>query len=183
MASQVIVHGLILSGRNKTFCPACAYGKQTRAHFPVDEHRQRAKSPGDLVDTDLCGPMSVRSVGGALYFVLFKDDHSGFRVIECIKNQPQTLEAFKRFVGQLKCETGNIVKILRSDCGTEYTSRSFVQYLDREMIKQELTTPYTPEQNGASERDNWTIVDREIFLVSYIIINVVKSRKTPLSKV
>ena len=76
------------------------------------------------------------------------------------KNKPNSLVAFKRFVAQLKRDTGHkFVKIVRSDRRTDYTNRAFTQYLEEQQIKQELTTPYTPQQNGASERDNHTIME------------------------
>ena len=78
MASQGIVDGLVLSDRHKSFCSGCAYGKHARAPFPFDNHHERSKNPGDLIHSDLCGLMSVPSVGGALYFILFKDNCSGF---------------------------------------------------------------------------------------------------------
>ena len=159
MASEGLVEGLILKGRNKSLCPRCAYSKQHKAPFLVNEHRERLKAPEDLIHTDLYKLMTVPSVGGALYFVLFKDDCSGFRVIECIKKKPETFGAFRRFVVQLKNETDNSIKILRSNPGIEYTNDSFTKFLDKEMIKQELTTPYTLEHNGLSERKNQTIME------------------------
>jgi transposase InsO family protein len=43
--------------------------------------------------------MSIPSIGGSRYFVLFKDDFSGFRVLECLKTKPEILSRFQRFVG------------------------------------------------------------------------------------
>ena len=85
MAVQGSIKGLVLSNSNRSFCPGCTYGKHSKAPFPTDEHRIRSMTPCDLIHSYLCSPMSTPSVGGALYFVLFKDDCSGFRVIECIK--------------------------------------------------------------------------------------------------
>jgi hypothetical protein len=159
MAASQMVDGLALERSDHKFCEGCAYGKQHRAVFHWEDPRQRSTAPGDLIHTDLCGPMSIPSIGGSRYFVLFKDDCSGFRVIECLKTKPETLASFQRFVGQLKRETGQSVKVVRSDRGTEYTNKAFTDYLAKEQIKQELTTPYTPEQNGSSERDNRTIME------------------------
>jgi len=82
---------------------------------------------------------------GALYFVLFKDDCSGFRVIKCIRSKSDTLAAFQRFVAQIKQETGYIVKVVRSDHGIEYTNRAFTKFLVEQAIKQELTSTSTLE--------------------------------------
>ena len=51
-----------------------------------------------------------------------------------------------------------MIKRFPSDGEGEYTSKEFGQLLEVEGIIQELTTPYTPEQNGVTERANQTIV-------------------------
>lgn len=55
-------------------CEVCVKGKQTRSSY---KHTgSRAENILDLVHADVCGPMSVASLGGAKYFVLFVDDYS-----------------------------------------------------------------------------------------------------------
>lgn len=56
--------------------------------------------------------------------------------------------------------SGLKVKTLRSDNGGEYTSIEFTEYLTKEGIKQELTIPHTPQQNGLAERETQPYVDR-----------------------
>ena len=45
----------------------------------------------------------------------------------------------------------------RTDNGGEYVSAQFEQYLKEHGITHEVTTPYTPQQNGVSERLNRTL--------------------------
>ena len=52
------------------FCEACVQGKQTRKPF------HGSAEVLQLVHSDVCGPMSVASLGGARYFVTFTDDYS-----------------------------------------------------------------------------------------------------------
>lgn len=51
------------------------------------------------------------------------------------------------------------MKILRSDNGKEYVNSNMQSYLEAKGICLETTSPYCPEQNGKSERDNRTIVE------------------------
>ena len=44
------------------------------------------------------------------------------------------------------------VKSLRSDNGTEYTSKAFRETCINESIRQKFTSPYLPFQNGVAER-------------------------------
>ena len=57
------------------FCEGCVYGKQTKYSFPVNK-AWRASKCLQLVHADVCGLMSVESLGGSRYFLLFTDDYS-----------------------------------------------------------------------------------------------------------
>ncbi|UYV73254.1 hypothetical protein LAZ67_10002363, partial [Cordylochernes scorpioides] len=141
-------------------CEACIYGKQNRKVFHASTS-PNPTYPGELIYSDVCGPMSKRSPGGSLYFVSFKDDFSRFRVAYFIRHKSDVLEKFKEFVKRVRTETGNKIKRFRTDNGTEFLNKNFSDYLKSLGIVHELTAPYTPEQNGISERDNRTIVESD----------------------
>nr|GFB83020.1 retrovirus-related Pol polyprotein from transposon TNT 1-94 [Tanacetum cinerariifolium] len=54
---------------------------------------------------------------------------------------------------------GKKIKAFRSDRGGKYLSQEFKDYLSENEIVQNLTSPYTPQQNGVSERRNHTLLD------------------------
>ncbi|XP_039019699.1 uncharacterized protein LOC120151251 [Hibiscus syriacus] len=56
-------------------------------------------------------------------------------------------------------QSGQYLKILRSDRGGEYTSKLFEEFCKEHGIIHQLTTRYTPQQNGVAERKNRTILD------------------------
>ena len=64
-----------------------------------------------------------------------------------------------RFKAAAEKESNCSLKILRSDNGGEFTSHKFEEYLVKEGIKHQLTIPYTPQQNGVSERKNRTLME------------------------
>jgi len=73
---------------NKTedfFCEACQYGKQH--HFPLKSFSREKPKAGELIHSDVCGKMSQESVGGANYFVSFKDDCTVYHMIYFIKRK------------------------------------------------------------------------------------------------
>ena len=142
----------------KTFlCESCKLGKQARS--PFNHSNTKVSKIGEIIYTDVCGPMEVNSVGGSKYFVLFRDGYSGYRVVSMLTHKSQVLEKLKLFCNQLENETGNRVKTIRSDNGTEYLSNESKRFFESKGIRHELTVPYTPEQNGFSERDMRTIVE------------------------
>ena len=55
--------------------------------------------------------------------------------------------------------TGHKLKILRTDNSGEFTSNSFQAHLKACGVRHELTIPKTPQQNGAAERLNRTLVE------------------------
>ncbi len=54
---------------------------------------------------------------------------------------------------------GSESKSIRTDNGGEYSSLEFNQYLRQNRIQNQLTTAYTPQQNGVCERMNQTLLD------------------------
>lgn len=88
--------------------------------LPFPTGRIRAKEVGELIHSDVCGPMQETSLSGARYYVLFKDDCSGWRVVHFLKNKSEVATNFKLYAARLETETGKTVKTLRSDNGGEY---------------------------------------------------------------
>lgn len=160
MSSNSLVSGLKLDVTKADLpsCEGCAYGKSHRKPFPT-VGRTRGKAVGDLIHTDVCGPMSIASPGGARYFIVFKDDFTGYRVLYFMKHKSEAFSFFQQFAARLKAQTGNTIKTLRSDNGGEYIDCSFENYLIAEGIRHESSAPHTPQQNGVSERKNRTVME------------------------
>ncbi|KAG1852281.1 hypothetical protein DFJ58DRAFT_628847, partial [Suillus subalutaceus] len=57
------------------FCDICVKAKSARKPFP-EETKTRALTYGELVHTDLWGPVQTTSLGGCLYYISFTDDYS-----------------------------------------------------------------------------------------------------------
>ncbi|KAG7306736.1 hypothetical protein JYU34_008164 [Plutella xylostella] len=142
---------------SKTSCQVCCEGKQSRLPFPTGT---RATEMLQIVHSDICGPMECKSIGGARYFLLFVDDYTRMTFIYFLKCKSETLTCFKEFKSMVENYQNKRIKILRTDNGCEYCSNEFRDFLKHEGIIHQKTNPYTPEQNGLSERNNRTIVER-----------------------
>lgn len=87
VSTRKAVTGLQISDSAVTqTCSSCAAGKLTRSNIP------KSASPSkhivlDIVHSDVCGSMKIKSTGGARYFVTFIDPASGFTTVS---NQLQT---------------------------------------------------------------------------------------------
>ncbi|CAL8134899.1 unnamed protein product [Prunus armeniaca] len=59
----------------------------------------------------------------------------------------------------VELQSGFKVKCVRSDRGGEFTSSEFSKLCEEGGIQRQLTTTYTPQQNGVVERKNRTVVE------------------------
>ena len=103
--------------------------------------------------------MQNQSIGGSFYFLTFIDDFSRKVWVYFLKHKSDTFTYFKEFKAEAEKQSGKFVKVLRSDGGGEYDSREFVDFCKHHGIKKQMTTKYTPQQNGAAERKNRTIMN------------------------
>ena len=140
-------------------CEPCVMGKQSRLPFPSGDG-SKADKPLALLHMDLCGPMPVASLGGCRYFATILDDYSGLSVVTPLRSKDQTAAAVRSWIAFLEKATGAAVRIVRTDRGGEYLSTELEQYFADKGIQHQLTAPYTPQQNGAAERLNRTLMER-----------------------
>lgn len=142
----------------KSSCTICCEGKQTRLPFP--QSASRSQEVLELVHTDLCGPMENKSLGKARYFLIFVDDYSRMCFVYFLQSKHQTLRYFKEFQKLVENQQSKKIKVLRSDNGGEFCSTEMETYLKQCGIAHQKTTSFTPEQNGLSERNNRSIVEK-----------------------
>ena len=119
----------------------------------------RAADILDLIDTYVCGPMQTVASGGAKYLITMIDDHSQYCKIYLLKRKSEVADKVKEYVKYVQTKFRKTPKRIRSDRGGEYTVEELQKFLKNEGIKVELTTPYTPEQNGRAERKNHYLVE------------------------
>lgn len=158
---QDAVQGLTLDSKtdiSKSSCVACCEGKQSRLPFPKEGSRSTELL--HKVHTDLCGPMENQSIGGSRYFMLFIDDYSRMTYIYFLKTKDEALKCFQQYKAEVENQLNSSIKILRSDNGKEFCNNRFNDFLMSHGIVHHKTNPYTPEQNGISERFNRTIVEK-----------------------
>ena len=139
---------------DRELCEGCVYGKAHRRQFGT---RVRATKPGEVIHTDVCGPFCY-SFSNYRYFVLFKDDYSGFRFVYFMKAKSEVPEKLKWMLAECKARGITVTELL-SDNGGEFDNAEVQKILHESGIRQRLVMPYTPQQNGCSERENRTLVE------------------------
>jgi len=149
----------IIGPLTNPFCEHCIVSKQTRKPRSLPA-THRGKEPLDLVHSDLAGPMSLPSLGGSKYFVLFIDDYSRYTKVYSLRSKAEVISRFREYEALVETGLGRGVGGFRSDAGGEYTSYEFDQLLRDSGIIREKAAPYSPEQIGVSEWANRTIIGR-----------------------
>jgi len=140
-------------------CEACVKGKQVRVPFKKSSNK-RSQCVLGLVHSDVCGPMSTPSVGGARYFLAFTDDYTRHSSVDFLRSKTEVPEKFAEYKALVENQTGHKIKALRSDNGTEYVNERLSSMLRSCGIKHETTVPYSPQQNNVAERLSRTLVER-----------------------
>jgi len=128
-------------------CNVCLLGKMT--HSRNRTPRCCSTVPLAFVHTDLAGPIQPVSTEGFRYAIVFTDDYSGVVFVYFLKDKSDTVEATERFLAD-SAPFGK-VKCLRSDNGSEFTSRTYKSLLRKHCIRHDTSAPYSPHQNGTAE--------------------------------
>jgi transposase InsO family protein len=144
----------------KENCNACAIGKLSKA--PFNPAVPKVRAAGELLHTDVCGPIRPDTAGSSRYFMTVIDDYTRYSFVKLIARKSDVAGSLMDYINLVETQTGNKVKALRSDNGGEYTSKVLDGFLQEKGIVHEFSLPYTPQQNGVAERLNRTLLDKAI---------------------
>ncbi|RVW70040.1 Retrovirus-related Pol polyprotein from transposon RE2 [Vitis vinifera] len=150
-------------------CESCQLGKHTRVSFPK-RLNNRAKSPFELVHTDVWGPCRTASTLGFQYFVTFIDDYSRCTWLFLMKNRAELFSIFQKFYTEIQTQFNISIRVLRSDNAREYFSAQFTSFMSHHGILHQSSCAHTPQQNGVAERKNRHLVEtaRTLLLHSHV---------------
>ncbi len=73
--------------------------------------------------TDIQGPLQVPSLSQALYFLLIKDNGSGYRKYHFLKKKSEAADLILQFIPLFETETKNKIQRIRSDRGIEFDGK------------------------------------------------------------
>ncbi|MCO5559435.1 hypothetical protein L7F22_013035 [Adiantum nelumboides] len=156
MRQKHLCHGLPDSLSPIDLCEGCLLGKASHKPFPWSQ--TRSTQLNQLVHSDLCGPMETPSLTGSPYFLTFVDDFCRYTTVYFLKLKSLVLVCFQDYCKQALRAHDIPIQVLRSDNGGEFKSNAFQAFCQKEGIQQQFTVPYSPQQNGVSERKNRTLV-------------------------
>ncbi|KAJ1698432.1 hypothetical protein LUZ63_006944 [Rhynchospora breviuscula] len=162
---QVLSSNKLPCNSNKVdMCHDCAVAKSHE--LPFFSSSSSSTSPLEIVYSDVWGPSPIVSSNGNRYYIIFVDEFTRFTWIYFLKQKSDVLHIFSIFKAQAENLLNTTIKILRTDNGTEYKpiGTKFSQ------ITHQTTCPYTPQQNGISERKHRHIIELSLATMSYASI-------------
>jgi len=105
-------------------CEPCVHGKAAMTPIP-SAGGCRVTKRLQLVHSDVGGPISEPSRGGALYFCAFTDEFSGWTDVDFLQKKSDLFAECKKWLTQAQLQTGRMIKVLRCHNGGEYLSNAF----------------------------------------------------------
>ncbi|CAI7870966.1 unnamed protein product [Closterium sp. NIES-53] len=139
-------------------CAACVEGKMARKPFG-SRTSPLAKDPLALVHMDVCGPMRHTSKGGARFLLVMLDDATRMCWTWLLKAKGDVTKAIQEWALEFCDDDKKRIKAIRNDSGSEFVNAELEKWMKSKGIKHGVTTPYTPQHNGAAERLNCTLVE------------------------
>ena len=163
LRSKDMVQGLHISAadikaQQNSLCEPCVMSKQHRLPFP-DSERKSSRAV-ELIHMDVCGPLQEPSHAGAVYIATFLDDYSKLSVVRAVALKSDIPATVKEVLRMLETQAGQKLKLVRTDRGSEYLNAPLMDFFQSKGIIHETTALYTPQQNGAAERLNRTLMER-----------------------
>jgi len=110
-------------------CTGCIYGKMVCKPFPSLPLSSKATQLLETIHSDITGPVTPKSLGGALHLLMFTDDFTRLKIGYLIKRKSEALRYFMDYKALAEKYHGKPVCKLRTDGGGEYTSNEFSHLL------------------------------------------------------
>ena len=86
----------------------------------------------------------MQSISGTRYLLTFIDDAMCYATVYSIRNKSDTFDQFVNHLTYVENQSGEKLKILRSDGGGEYINTEMHEYLAKKGIHHETTVAEMP---------------------------------------
>jgi transposase InsO family protein len=157
IAGKDIVKGLPkMEKTERGICGSCQLGKQTRAAHKKTSGIQTSRNL-ELLHIDIMGPTRTASLGGKRYILVIVDDVSQYTWAIPIQEKSYAFDATQHLFKKIQVEQNCQIMRIRCDHGREFENSKFEEFYLSYGIKQEFSSPITPQQNGVFERKNRVI--------------------------
>ena len=153
-----MARGMSINGSQSELgiCRTCQVSNSIRNISRTQTRRQRVF---ELVHVDI-EKITPIGLNGHAWASLFTDDATRARWAWSFKNKGEAHNSIVHFHQLVHTQWNATVRAYRIDGGKEFGGQKLVQHIKEHGTLTEITTPYTPEQNGVAERTNRTVFSK-----------------------
>lgn len=116
----------VMVGHNQ-LCPLCPLSKQTNLPFSLNS--SRASHAFDLIHVDVWGPYAHDVHNGCRFFLTIIDDHTRNIWTYLLPSKHHVIFQLKSFFAFVENQFRTTIKCFRSDHGTEFFNKDFLDFL------------------------------------------------------
>jgi hypothetical protein len=144
LSANEMVRCLLCLDHAEQFCNVYVLTKQRRLPFP-QQSSFRAKERLELVHGDLCGPVTLATLGGRRYFLLLVNDLSRYMWVMILGSKGEATNAIRRVQVDAEVECSRKLRMLRIDNGGKFTVAEFASYCVDEGVQRHYSALYSPQ--------------------------------------
>ncbi|CAN1145812.1 Retrovirus-related Pol polyprotein from transposon TNT 1-94, partial [Linum perenne] len=138
-------------------CEVCELAKHTRSIYSTIGYQP--SKPFAVVHSDIWGPMKIRNVNGARWFITFIDDHTRLTWTFLMKEKSEATSIFQTFYTMVQTQFQTQIQVLKTDNAHDYFNSALGSFLIEHEIIHASSCVNTPQQNGIAERKNRHLLD------------------------
>ena len=163
-----LVAGLDWGDGEINTCYPCALGKSKRNPTSNTKSETVYTKRGQLIVTDVEGPIATSSFSGNQFAVHFTDCYSRFSVVYFLKKKNEVGKAFERYLKEYCDPAGIKVLKVQSDGAKEYigADSKFQQVCRARRIISRHSSPYCHWENGIAERVIRTMMEKSFSILA-----------------
>ena len=124
-------------------CYGCLVGKQCRTSHPSIVS-SGTTHPLELVHTDLMGPISPATSGGAMYILTILCDYTRYAEVILLKHKSDVAAAWRNWWKRAEKQSGHQIKGIRCDKGTEFKNKTMDALVKEMGVQWQFTNTDTP---------------------------------------
>ena len=143
-------------------CHSCSINKSHQQPFRTTS--LSSTGPLEIIYTDVWGPTHSTGLDGSRYYLFFVDHYTKYMWFYPMATKSSVSTIFPQFKIFVETRFQAKIKTLYSDNGGEFISLK--PFLNLHGISHYTTAPYTPQQNGVSERRHRHLVETGLTLLS-----------------
>jgi len=159
-----LVKNFFLPSSSSKLYSLCNFCSINKAHqLPFRQNSLMNQAPFDLIYIDVWGPASSTGINGSHYYIIFVDHFNKYILFYPMVKKSDVSIIFPHFKKFIETRLQTKIKSLYYDNGGEFITLRSIFLTSG--ISHYTITPYTPQQNGVTERRYHHLVEISLTLL------------------